>query len=319
MRVLSRGIAKGALLLGLLAFGAGCAGRSALPVPAGDPALRALAGDPALRVLAGRGWTLASPVRAFSPDRLYEEIDGEAELYLPYDFRRLKVAILSPPGNRAAEVRIALFRHGSPRDAWGVYSLRRFPGQRLAPVGPSEAIVSDASVEFARGETFVQIGQGSTAASRGDLLAAAQGIVDALEGPGGPPPEAAVLAVAPAVRGTTVYQKRAILGHESLAPGFEARFRAGDASGTLVFIEPRPAQGGPPLPDSLSRDLPGIETVSPGLFRAELRSGTLWLVSEQGLFAGAAAPRLTREQAAPILDALRDNLAAYSKSGGAAR
>jgi hypothetical protein len=310
MPVLSRSIAKGALLLGFVAVGAGCAGRSTLGGPAGDPALR---------VLAARGWTVASPARSFSPDTLYEEIDGEAELYLPYEFRSMKVVILSRPGNRAAEVRIALFRHGSSRDAWGVYSLRRFPGQRLATMGPSEAIVSDASVEFARGETFVQIGQGSPAALPGDLLEAAQGVADVLEGPGGPPPEAAVLSVASAVRGTAVYQKRAILGHESLAPGFEARFASGDVSGTLLFVEPRRAPGAPPLADSLSRDLPALEQVSPGLFRAELRSGTLWLVSEQGLFAGAAATRLTRERAAPILDALRANLAAYSKTGGAAR
>ncbi|MGE5190214.1 MAG: DUF6599 family protein [Gemmatimonadota bacterium] len=304
MRALSRRLARGAILLGLAAFLGGCAKQAARPTPA--------AGDPALRGLAERGWTLASPLRTFSPETLYEEIDGEADLYLPYGFRKLKVAVLSRPGNPEAEVRIALFRQGSARDAWGVYSLRRFPGQRLTTVGVSEATVSDASVEFARGDTFVQVGQGSPAATPGDLLEAARGVAEGLEGPGGPPPEAAVLSVAQAVRGTTVYQKRAILGYESLAPGFEARFQAGGASGTILFLEPRPGPGGPPLAESLARDLPRFEEVSPGLFRAELRSATLWLVSASGLYAGAAAPRLTREQAAPILGALRDNLVAYS-------
>lgn len=310
MRLLARSIAPGALLAGILALGAGCAGSSALIGPGGDPALR---------VLAGRGWTLAAPVRSFSPDTLYEEIDGEAELYLPYDFRSLKVAVLARPGNRAAEVRVALFRHGTARDAWGVYSLRRFPGQRLAAIGPSEGIVSDASVEFARGGTFVQIGQGSQAASRGDLLEVAQGLSDALEGPGGPPPAAAVVAIASAVRGTTVYQKRAILGYESLAPGYEARFSAGDLSGTVLFVEPGRAGGGSTLPDSIAAGLPNVESVAPGLFRAQLATTTLWLVAERGLYAGAAAPRLTREQAGPILDELRGTLAAYATAAGAPR
>ncbi len=306
----ARRVAEGTLLAGLLAWFGSCAGPSALRGPDADPALRAL-GE--------RGWTLASPVRAFSAGTLYEEIDGEAELYLPYDFRSLTVAVVSPPGNRAAEVRVALFRHGSARDAWGVYSLRRFPGQQLAAVGPSEAIVSDASVEFARGGTFVQIGQGSAAASCGDLLEAARGLSDALEGPVGPPPDAAILSVAAAVPGTTVYQKRAILGYESLAPGYEARFQAGDVSGTLLFIEPRPASAGSSPPASMVRDLPQFESVSPGLFRARLRAATLWLVSEQGLYAGAAAERLTRERAQPILDELRRNLAAHSAAGGMPR
>lgn len=305
-----RALAIGALLGLLLAAGGGCAGPSALRAPGADPAFR---------VLDERGWTLVSPVRVFSPGTLYEEVDGEAELYLPYDFRSLTVAILARPGNKAAEVRVALFRHGSARDAWGIYSLRRFPGQQMAAVGPSEAIVSDASVEFARGGTFVQVGQGSPAASRATLLDAAQAISDALEGPGGAPPEAAVLSTPSAVRRTTVYQKRAIMGYETLAPGYEARFQAGDVSGTLLFVEPRRPEGAPPLPDALARGLPEFEPVSGGVFRAKLRSATLWLVSEQGLYAGVAAERLTREQAEPLLAELRKTLAAYVQSAGAAR
>ncbi len=305
----ARRAATAAVLRGRLAHGAGCAGA---------PGVRGPIGDPVLRALAERGWTVVSPPRVFSPATLYEEIDGEAELYLPYDFRSLAVAVLARPGNRAAEVRIALFRHGSAPDAWGVYSLRRFPGQQFTAVGPSEAIVSDASVEFARGETFVQVAQGSPAASRGTLLDAAQAISDALQGPGGPPPEAAVLSTPSAVRRTTVYQKRAILGYESLAPGFEARFASGDLSGTLLFVEPRPA-GAPPLADSLARGLPEFEAVAGGVFRARLRTATLWLVSEQGLYAGAAADRLTREQAEPLLAELRTSLDAYAKTRGAPR
>ncbi len=305
-RILPRRVAGATLVVALLAAACGCAGRSALRGPGADPAFR---------VLDARGWTLAAPVRVFSAGTLYEEIDGEAELYLPYDFRSLTVAVLAGPGNRAAEVRVALFRHGSAREAWGVYSLRRFPGQQMTAVGPSEAIVSDASVEFARGDAFVQVGQGSSAASRADLIEAARCLSDALGGPAGPPPEAAVLELASTVPRTTVYQKRAILGYESLAPGYEARFAAGDISGTLVFIEPRRPGGGAALPDSLARGLPEFEAVSAGVFRARLRSATLWLVFEGGLYAGAAAERLTREQAEPILGELRKNLAAYAKSG----
>ena len=41
--------------------------------------------------LADRSWTAAEPARTFGPDNLYEEIDGEAELFLPYGFRELIV------------------------------------------------------------------------------------------------------------------------------------------------------------------------------------------------------------------------------------
>src|SRR3990172_21265 len=53
--------------------------------------------------LAERSWIAAKPARTFGPANLYEEIDGEAELFLPYAFRELTVAILTPAGDEAAE------------------------------------------------------------------------------------------------------------------------------------------------------------------------------------------------------------------------
>ncbi len=49
--------------------------------------------------LADRSWIVTEPARTFGPDNLYEEIDGEAELFLPYGFQELTVGFLRPAGN----------------------------------------------------------------------------------------------------------------------------------------------------------------------------------------------------------------------------
>ncbi|HEU5360049.1 MAG TPA: DUF6599 family protein, partial [Candidatus Deferrimicrobiaceae bacterium] len=86
------------LVLLLLLAGPRCAG---LPARSGnDPSL--------LSRLAERSWTVAEPARTFGPGNLYEEIDGEAELFLPYGFQELTVGFLHPAGNEKAEVRLEL-------------------------------------------------------------------------------------------------------------------------------------------------------------------------------------------------------------------
>ena len=90
------------------------------------PAGAADSGDPVLGALSAKGeWKLLEPVRTFGPDNLYEEIDGEAELFLPYGMDRLTVAVLGRPARPGSEVRLELFRMASPRDAYGIWSQYR--------------------------------------------------------------------------------------------------------------------------------------------------------------------------------------------------
>jgi len=65
----------------------------------------------------------------FDPDTLYEEIDGEAELFLPYGMERLTVAIVGKVSAPGGEVRMELYRMASPQDAYGIWSQHRFPDQ----------------------------------------------------------------------------------------------------------------------------------------------------------------------------------------------
>ena len=147
------------------------------PAGAADPA------DPVLGALAAKGeWKLLEPVRTFGPDNLYEEIDGEAELVLPYGMERLTVAVLGRTARPGSEVRLELFRMASPRDAYGIWSQYRYPDQEILRIPPSEAIVSDTSADFFRGETFVRIRSKPGDGSRNDVVGISSEIVPLLPG-----------------------------------------------------------------------------------------------------------------------------------------
>jgi hypothetical protein len=265
------------------------------PAGATDP------GNPVLGTLVAKGeWKLLEPVRTFGPDNLYEEIDGEAELVLPYGMERLTVAVLGRTAKPGSEVRLELYRMASPRVAYGIWSQYRYPDQELLRIPSSEAIVSDTSADFFRGETFVRVRSKPGDGSRNDVVGISAEIVSLLPGSGAPPEEATVLDSLPGrVSGSILYQKRAMLGYECLAPGFEAKFSTAASSGHYLLLPPA-AGGDAGRKERLGRELPGYREVAPALFNAQTPSGNLWMLPEGGCVV-AVAGKISREEAEPLL------------------
>jgi hypothetical protein len=273
-----------------------------LPAGAADPR------HPVLDALAAKGdWRILDPVRTFGPGNLYEEIDGEAELFLPYGMERLTVAVLGRKGRPGSEVRLELFRMASPRDAYGIWSQYRYPDQEILRIPPSEAIISDTSADFFRGETFVRIRSKPGDGSRNDVVGIGSEIVALLPGSGSPPEEARALDGLPGrISGSILYQKRAMLGYECLAPGFEAKFSTTTTSGHYLFLPPG-ADGGSGRKARLARELPAYREVNRALSGAQIPSGNLWMTSEGGCVI-AVAGKISREQAEPLLSSFARRL-----------
>lgn len=269
-------------------------------------------GDPVDALVRGH-WREVDPVRTFGPETLYEEIDGEAELYLPYSFRELRVAVLAPVDRPASQVRLELFQHGNLRDAYGVYSQYRFPGQETMRIGSSEAIVSDFSLDFFQGETFVRIRSAAPETSRDDLTRLGEELAARLPGTGRFPREADALRIPGSAPGPVVFHRRALLGYEALAPGFEARFDDGKISGRILLFMAEdigPVSG---FLDRLARELPEFAPSEEGYHRAALSAGTLRLLSRERYHVGFVG-KATRRQAEAILADL-DRRAGHILSG----
>ena len=267
--------------------------------------------------LAERSWIAAEPARTFGPANLYEEIDGEAELFLPYAFRELTVAILTPAGNETAEVRLELFRHETSRDAFGVYSQHRFPEQERMRVGTSEAVVSATSLDFFQGPRFVRIRAASRKTTRTEMEKLGRDLSTLLPGTGDPPRETEILRIPGLVDGTIVFHRRAILGVEALTPGYEARYAAPGVAATLILIPPEDGSAAQ-FRERLSRALTGLERVGEDLVRADLPTGMLWILSREGFHIGVAG-KVTRDQAEEVLAMIARRLPLRPKASGTPR
>ena len=257
--------------------------------------------------LAGRSWTGTEQARTFGPGTLYEEIDGEAELFLPYGFEELTVGIVRPAGKEEAEVRLELFRLATSREAFGVFSQHRFPDQEVVVVGDAKAIVSEASLDFFQGRYFVRVRAASRAAGRSDLESLGRVISALLPGTDDPPRETEAFRIPGFVDGSVVFHRRALLGYEVLAPGYEAKFSGAGTGGTLILITPEDA--GPPsqFREKLSRSLPGFARVEKELFRADLPSGSMWLMFRNGYYFGVSG-KMKRAEAEGVLSEVAERL-----------
>jgi hypothetical protein len=254
---------------------------------------------PAVAALGAAGiWRPLEPPRTFDTGNLYEEIDGEAELFLPYGMRRLTVATVVRTGDPAGEVRLELFRMDSPRDAYGIWSQHRYPDQEILRLPSSEAVVSDTTADFFRGDTFVRLRAKPGDRSRRDVTDLAAAVAALLAGSGAAPEEARVLERLPGtLAGSVIYQKKAMLGYECLAPGFEARSSTRSGGVRLLLIP-----GGVDRLQRMNRELPGFREFSASTYRADLPSGPLWFTRSGSCLVGLAGER-TQEEDAPLLAA----------------
>ncbi|MGB5994817.1 MAG: hypothetical protein WBG20_05300, partial [Candidatus Deferrimicrobiaceae bacterium] len=110
--------------------------------------------------------------------------------------------------------------------------------------------------------------------------------------------------------GSIVFHRRAILGYEVLAPGYEAKVAVPGTSGTLVLITPEDAGPAPQFLRKLSGSLPGFARGEKEMVRADLPSGTLWLISREGFHLGVEG-KMTREKASAVLSIVAGRLSRF--------
>jgi hypothetical protein len=80
-----------------------------------------------------KGWKLTVSPDVYTPENLWDLIDGAAESYLSYDFIDLHLADYENKGGTVIHVEI--YRHNTLDDAFGIYSSERNPGSEFLDIG----------------------------------------------------------------------------------------------------------------------------------------------------------------------------------------
>jgi hypothetical protein len=182
-------------------------------------------------------WKLAGPAATYTPETLFEYVDGGAEAFLQFDLQDLTAA--SYVGANKVEVRADVYHHRDSARAFGIYSQERRPDSAKMP-GKLEGIASSDHLEFVAGPYYVKL----ALLDGGDpaiLLKLAEGIAAKLPGTREPP---AVLACFPETGKRPRAEKlnaRDFLGHAFLHDAAAAPYEIDGARFRLFAVEGKDA------------------------------------------------------------------------------
>ncbi len=108
-----------------------------VPAAPGGPAGPGAAAGPDLGLfppaLLDGGWQLDGRVETYDPSNLYEKINGQAEQYLKFDFRRLHYVTLA---DGPTTLTVELYDQGEFKNALGVFASQRDPEREVTRQGP---------------------------------------------------------------------------------------------------------------------------------------------------------------------------------------
>lgn len=180
------------------------------------------------------GWRTDGDPLEYAPDNLWEYIDGAAENFLSFDFRRVLAQDYLSAGDRGLKAEI--YEHGSPLMAYGIYSQMRSPGLERHAIG-DEAFSDEYSLHVWKDRYYVRVavfepGEEADAATK--LFAEA--IAAAIPGGGGGlPPETQAFPREGLGLNNLRYVTQGVLGREQFPSAFLGAYLVEKQEGRLYL------------------------------------------------------------------------------------
>jgi hypothetical protein len=172
------------------------------------------------------GWVLRETPRTYTPEDLYEYIDGNADLFLSYGFDHAVIGDYVPAGGGQAWITVDVYDMGAPLHAFGVYRAEK--PTEVAPLDlGTEAYLSEGMLAFWQGAYYVKVllidGEVEEAAHRLSEVVAGR-----IETEQSLPSELQLLPAERRIPDSERYLKTSALGHRFLNEVVAAEYQLGD-------------------------------------------------------------------------------------------
>jgi hypothetical protein len=209
----------------LLALGCAATNAQSAGADAARQQLARLAPDPL-----PAGVTAQGTASFYTPDNLYQYMDGGADIFLVYGVQTLLHMDLHAG---AADIALDIFDMGSPDTAFGMYAAERVPDEPYIRLG-AEGYANHGSLDFYQDRYYIKL----TAVGEGadPVLETLARAVSAKIGTNPAPP--ALLATLPAENRkahSEQYMPNAPLGHDFLGPAYAATYVL-DGKESKIFV-----------------------------------------------------------------------------------
>jgi len=103
-----------------------------------------------------KGWQIFDKVKQFTPENLYEQINGRAAFFLAYDMIRMTYVRFVNSDETTQFINLSIYDMGTPTNAFGVFSAERSQGESSLELGRA-GYRSDANYFIWKGQYYIRI------------------------------------------------------------------------------------------------------------------------------------------------------------------
>lgn len=168
------------------------------------------------------GWTAKDPVKLYDRDTLFEHINGEAELFIPYGFDRLATVTYVNPSNPEVWLITDVYKMGSLLDAFGIYANYRRAKAEGVTIG-ADGFISPSQLMFYQDRYFVRLQvSGATSLQPNIFLACGRAITQKLPNNERRPRELEMVGIPARVPGSERYITQSLIGYDFFRRGLIA-------------------------------------------------------------------------------------------------
>ena len=103
-----------------------------------------------------KGWQIFDKVKQFTPENLYEQINGRASFFIAYDMIRMTYVSFVNSDKTSHFINLSIYNMGTPTNAFGVFSAERSQGESPLELGRA-GYRSDANYFIWKGQYYIRI------------------------------------------------------------------------------------------------------------------------------------------------------------------
>ena len=182
-----------------------------------------------------QGWSLIETPQIFHPENLYEYINGGAEIYLSYDFRKLITVEFK--NEKGASVVIEIYDMGNQRNCFGIYSLERSPDSNYILIG-NHGYIDGESLNFIVSTYYIKINCFDCGENTQNyLLNFAKEIINKIKDKGSLPFVLGYFPQRGLIKNSEKFYLKNFLGLDFLKNGYQAEYNLNNQNFYLFIIE----------------------------------------------------------------------------------
>jgi len=179
-----------------------------------------------------KGYKKSTDFQVFTPDNLWDFINGAAETYLAYGFVDLHIAEYKKGKN---VIKLEIYRHNDHTNAFGIYSTERSSSFKYMNLG-SQGYTVEGAINFFKGNYYVKIRTFSKSEKTLEAIQSlALSLAGMLEGSTDMPPVLSMFPSAGKKANEEMYINESVLGHKFLNQAYKANYESG-TDNFSVFI-----------------------------------------------------------------------------------